>query len=92
MGGVGDTLALRLIADIGDVRKYHSAKAIIASAGIDPPPYESGQFIGSDRHITKRGSAAIRKTGFEVMQSLTSHSEPTDNAVFQYIRKKELPV
>lgn len=89
MGGVGDTLAPRLIADIGDVRKYHSAKAIIAFAGIDTPPYESGQFIGTDRHITKRGSSAIRKTGFEVMQSLTSHSEPTDNAVFQYIRKKE---
>lgn len=44
MGGVGDVLAPKLIAEIGDVRRLHSAKALIAWAGIDPPPYESGQF------------------------------------------------
>ncbi|WP_330671222.1 IS110 family transposase [Blautia producta] len=42
MGGVGDVLAVKLIAEIGDVRRLHSAKALIAWAGIDPPPYESG--------------------------------------------------
>ena len=55
MGGVGDVLAVKLIAEIGDVRKLHSAKALIAWAGIDPPPYESGKFVGSKRKITKRG-------------------------------------
>ena len=42
MGGVGDVLAPRLIADIGDVRRFHSGKALIAYAGIDAPPYQSG--------------------------------------------------
>lgn len=55
MGGVGDGLAPKLIAEIGDVRRLHSASALVAWAGIDPPPYESGQFIGSKRKITKRG-------------------------------------
>lgn len=49
MGGVGDVLAVKLIAGIGDVRRLHNAKALIAWAGIDPPPYESGQFIGFAR-------------------------------------------
>lgn len=89
MGGVGEVLAPKLIAEIGDVRKFHSAKALIAWAGIDPPPYESGQFIGSNRRITKKGSSTLRKVGYEVMRVLKSHSEPDDAAVYNYILKKE---
>ena len=89
MGGVGDVLAPKLIAEIGDIRKLHSAKALIAVAGIDPPPYESGQFVGSNRRITKRGSSTLRKVGYEVMRVLKSHPEPEDNAVYNYILKKE---
>lgn len=89
MGGVGDVLAVKLIAEIGDVRRLHSAKALIAWAGIDPPPYESGQFIGSKRKITKRGSSTLRKVGYEVMRVLKSHPAPKDDAVYNYILKKE---
>ena len=89
MGGVGDVLAPKLIAEIGDVRKLHNAKALIAWAGIDPPPYESGQFVGSNRRITKRGSSTLRKVGYEVMRVLKSHPAPKDDAVYNYILKKE---
>ena len=89
MGGVGDVLAPKLIADIGDVRRFHNSKALIAYAGIDAPPYQSGQFIGTNRNISKRGSSAIRKTGYEVMRSLKSHPMPEDGAVYQFILKKE---
>ena len=89
MGGVGDVLVVKLIAEIGDVRRLHSAKALIAWAGIDPPPYESGQFIGSKRKITKRGSSPLRKVGYEVMRVLKSHPAPKDDAVYNYILKKE---
>ena len=89
MGGVGDVLAPKLIAEIGDVRRLHSAKALVACAGIDPPPYESGQFVGSQRKITKRGSSTLRKVGYEVMRVLKIHQAPQDNAVYYYILKKE---
>lgn len=89
MGGVGDVLAPKLIAEIGDVRRLHNAKALIAWAGIDPPPYESGQFVGSQRRITKGGSSTLRKVGYEVMRVLKSHREPEDNVVYNYILKKE---
>lgn len=89
MGGVGNVLAPRLIAEIGDVRRLHNAKALIAWDGIDPPPYESGQFVGSQRRITKRGSSTLRKVGYEVMRVLKSHREPEDNVVYNYILKKE---
>lgn len=89
MGGVGDVLAPKLIAEIGDVRRLHGPDALIAWAGIDPPPYDSGQFSGSKRKITKRGSSTLRKVGYEVMRVLKSHPEPKDNAVYLYILKKE---
>lgn len=88
MGGVGEVLAPKLIAEIGDVRKFHSGKALIAYAGIDTPPYESGQFVGSNRKITKRGSAALRKVGYETMRCIKTHPRP-DDPVYQYIVKKE---
>lgn len=89
MGGVGDVLAPKLIAEIGDVRRLHNAKALVAWAGIDPPPYESGQFVGSRRKITKRGSSTLRKVGYEVMRVLKCHKAPEDDAVYNYILKKE---
>ncbi len=89
MGGVGEVLAPKLIAEIGDVRRLHSAKALIAWAGIDPPPYESGRFVGSKRRITKRGSSTLRKVGYELMRVLKSHKAPEDDVVYNYILKKE---
>lgn len=89
MGGVGDVLAPKLIAEIGDVRRFHSGKALIAHAGIDAPPYQSGQFIGTERKISKRGSASLRKTGYEVMRCLKTHKAPEDAAVYEFILKKE---
>ncbi len=88
MGGVGEVLVPKLIAEIGDVRRFHSGKALMAYAGIDTPPYESGQFVGSNRKITKRGSAALRKVGYETMRCIKTHPRP-DDPVYQYIVKKE---
>jgi len=89
MGGVGDVLAPKIIAEIGDVRRFHSKKALIAYAGIDVPPYESGTFVGTRRKITKRGSSHLRKVGYEVMKCLKTIPEPEDNAVRNFILKKE---
>ena len=89
MGGVGNVLAPKLIAEIGDVRRFHSGKALIAHAGIDAPPYQSGQFIGTERKISKRGSSSLRKIGYEVMRCLKTHKEPEDAAVYRFILKKE---
>ena len=89
MGGVGDKLAVKLIAEIGDIRRFHSAKALIAYAGIDSPPYQSGQYLGAKRRISKRGSPLLRKIGYEVMKNLKSHNKPNDDAVYLYILKKE---
>lgn len=88
MNGVGNKLAPLLIAEIGDVRRFTSGKALNAYAGNDAPPYQSGQFEGTNRHISKRGSAALRKLCYEVMQALKLHKIEED-AVYQFMIKKE---
>ena len=87
MSCIGDVLAPKLIAEIGDIRKFHNKHSLIAYAGIDPPPYQSGSFNATERHITKRGNRYLRKTGFEVMQSLIQH-KPADEPVYAFIEKK----
>lgn len=87
MDCIGDTLAPRIIAEIGDVRRFSNKHSLIAYAGIDAPPYQSGSFNASERHISKRGNAYLRKTGYEIMQSLIKH-KPAGNAVYNYIQKK----
>lgn len=89
MNGVGKVLSAKLIAEIGDVRRFHNSKALIAYAGIDAPPYQSGQFIGTNRRISKRGSSALRKVGYETMRCLKTHSYEND-PVYNFIIKKEL--
>ncbi|OOM81998.1 transposase IS116/IS110/IS902 family protein [Clostridium puniceum] len=80
--GVGDKLAPRLIAEIGDVRKLTSAKALNAYAGNYTPPYKSGQIEGNRRHISKRGSASLRKVGYEVMMALKITKPTEDKMLF----------
>ena len=89
MNGVGAVLAPRLIAEIGDIRRFHNGSSLIAYAGIDSPPYESGNFVGTKRKISKRGSSLLRKTGYEVMKCLKSIKPTEDNAVYLYMLKKE---
>jgi hypothetical protein len=75
MKGVGVSIGPRLIAEIGDPRRFHSAKALIAFAGIDAPPYQSGKFTGTERHMSKRGSRVMRKIGFELMDTINKHQK-----------------
>lgn len=87
MDCIGDTLAPRIIAEIGDVRRFKNKHSLIAYAGIDAPPYQSGNFNASERHISKRGNSYIRKTGYEIMLSLIQH-KPQGNDVYDFIQKK----
>ena len=89
MKGVGKHTASRLIAEIGDVRRFHSAKALTAYAGLDAPPYQSGKFESHNRKISKRGNKYLRNVGYEVMASLVSTKPVEDHAVYLFICRKK---
>lgn len=86
--GVGKTTAPQLMAEIGDPRRFHSAKAITAYAGLDTEPDDSGQVVNKgERHITKRGPAFLRKTLFMVMTTYLE-MKPQEEPVYQFLDKK----
>lgn len=89
MTGVGNKIRARLIAEIGDVRRFKNSNCLIAYAGIDVPPFQSGQFVATNRRITKRGNKHLRKVGYETMKSLKTVKPTKDNAVYLFILKKE---
>ena len=87
MFGVGPVLGPQLMAEIGDVRRFDRKQSLVAFAGVDAPPCQSGTFESKNRHISKRGSPRLRKTLFQVMSTIIQHA-PTDDPVFQFLDRK----
>lgn len=85
--GVGKILCSQLIAEIGDVTRLKSGKSLVALAGIDPPPNQSGKDDPKSRSISKRGSPALRKTLFLIM-TIYLQRQPVDEPVYQFLNKK----
>ena len=85
--GVGKVLGSQLIAEIGDVRRLKHSKSLVALAGIDPPPNQSGQNDPKSRSISKRGSPSLRKTLFQIM-TIIIQNQPADEPVYQFLDKK----
>ena len=87
MFGVGKVYGPQLIAEVGDTRRFRNRRAITAFVGLDAPPYQSGQLDVSSRHISKRGSAALRKVLFQITEVYILN-KPEDEPVYQFIDKK----
>lgn len=87
MFGVGPVLGPQLMAEIGDVRRFHSKKALVAFAGIDASPCQSGTMDVRSRSISKRGSSSLRRTIFLVM-SVILQQKPLGEPVYQFMDKK----
>lgn len=85
--GVGKVMCSQLIAEIGDVTNLKSAKSLVALAGIDPPPNQSGKEDKKSRSISKRGSPALRKTLFLIM-TIYLKQQPADEPIYQFLDKK----
>ena len=87
MYGVGRVYGPQLMAEIGDTRRFRNRRAITAFVGLDAPPYQSGQLDVTSRHISKRGSAALRKVLFQITEVFILN-KPENEPVYQFIDKK----
>ena len=87
MKGVGPSLGPQLISEIGDVTRFHSKGALTAFAGVDPGVNESGTYAQKSVPTSKRGSADLRKSLFQVMDALIK-TMPQDDPVYLFLDKK----
>lgn len=87
MYGVGESLGPQIMAEIGDVRRFERKQSLVAFAGIDPAPNDSGDYCSRSNKTTKRGSPYLRKTLFNIMTVYLQRA-PADEPVFQFLNKK----
>lgn len=87
MKGVGPSLGPQLMAEIGDVTRFTHKSALTAFAGVDPGVNQSGTYEQKSVHASKRGSADLRKTLFQVMDCLIK-TRPQDDPVYLFMDKK----
>ncbi len=59
--GIGSTLGATIFSEIGDISRFDSAAKLAAFAGIDPTITQSGEFVGTHNHMSKRGSPYLRR-------------------------------
>ena len=88
ISGCGKKLTSRVIAEVGDVRRFKNAGSLIAYAGLDAPPYQSGQFESTNRHISKRGNKYLRKTGYEIIKSIKASCNEKSEIKLYIIQKE----
>lgn len=62
--GMGQRTAATVINEVGDIKRFPSAKSLIAYAGLDPRVKQSGIALRHNTHITKRGSPFLRRDVF----------------------------
>jgi transposase len=58
--GIGVVTATLLYAELGDTRRYASAKATAAGVGVTPSQYESGTSVRRRSRMSKMGNADVR--------------------------------
>lgn len=57
--GIGQKTIERLLAELGDLRKYDDPRKLVAAAGLNPKLHDSGQLKGRST-ISKIGSVRVR--------------------------------
>ena len=87
MYGVGETTAVQLMAEIGDVRRFPRRSSIVGFAGVDPAVDQSGKHSAKSVPTTKRGSPHLRKTLYQIVCTYLKKS-PADEPVYQFLDKK----
>lgn len=58
--GIGKVTGAMILSEIGDIQRFPGSTQLVAYAGIDPAVFRTGQFVGDEMHMSKRGSHYLR--------------------------------
>ena len=87
--GIGDNLAARIIAELGDMTRFKKKNELVAFAGLDPRISESGKNDGNHMHITKKGNKRLRCLLYLAV-TCSIRLKRDDNSIKDfYIKKKQ---
>jgi len=83
---IGETTAVRIIGELGDIRRFKKRKELNAYAGIDIMRYQSGNTLYKDK-INKRGNNKLRKILFFMIKTIITLRKKTKNNLVEYYNK-----
>lgn len=84
--GIGEVTAVRLIGELGDLRRFQNHKKLNAYVGIDIMRYQSGNTFYKDK-INKRGNNKLRKILYYMIQTMITLRKKTNNHIVEYYDK-----
>ena len=86
--GIAKTTAVRLVAELGDLRRFDTSAQIDAFVGIDPGRYQSGE---KDSHlgITKHGNHLARKILYRTITQMETVKATQPCHITDYYDKKK---
>ena len=85
--GVGPIYGAIILAEIGDISRFPSAKQVVSYAGLDATVNESGEFKGQRSSISKRGSPYLRRALWGAA-FVASWSNPELKEYYQRLRAR----
>lgn len=73
--GISSTLGAVILSEIGDINRFEKPKHLVAFAGMDPTLKQSGNFVGTESHMSKRGSPYLRRAIWLASVVAVSHND-----------------
>lgn len=86
--GFAQTTAVRVLAELGDMRRFSNSNKIDAFIGIDPGRYQSGE-KDSSLSISKHGNAAARKILYRAVGQIDQASKTNPCHIADYYESKK---
>jgi len=80
--GLGPVLSAVVLSEIGDISRFSAPEKLVAFAGIDPSVRQSGNFSGSQNHMSKRGSSYLRHAVW-LAAFVAAFNDPVFSAFYQ---------
>jgi len=87
MSCVGETLAVQVIAEIGDINRFDRKKSLTGYFGVDSPADQSGTVNRQGKPVTKSGSPHLRRALFLILLNML-RVKPDDD-VYHFMMKKK---
>ena len=87
--GIAQTTAVRILGELGDLRRFSNPNKINAFIGIDPGRYQSGEMDAS-LSITKHGNAVARKILYRAIDQIDQAAKTQHCHIADYYENKKL--
>ena len=85
--GIGDVLGAAIYSEIGNISRFERANQLVAYAGLDVAVKQSGEFIGTQTKISKRGSPYLRRAIW-LAATVAAFKDPSLSKYYQGLRNR----